>query len=122
MQVAITKLFRGKQLFTFIKSSSVIAFIFSLLLCTSIFMLFIGFQTTLDEAITLFVKTMLVTWIFIIGLKLGFTLLVYILERIRKIRFAFTGRKYRTIKIMSIAIITAVLLYSCQGQPLAGIS
>ena len=122
MQVVITKLFKNGRVLAFIKSSSLVAFIFSFLLCVSVFMLFIGFQATLDEAITLFIKTMLVTWIFIIGLKLGFTTLVYSLEKVRGIRLPFITRKYRTIKIVSVVVVIAAFLYSCQGQPLAGIS
>ncbi|MEO6718876.1 MAG: hypothetical protein ABIN67_00880 [Ferruginibacter sp.] len=122
MQLFITKPFKSSQTLAFIKSSSLVALIFSFLLCISIFVLFIGFQTTVNEAVILFLKTLVVTWVFIVGIKVGFTLLLFMLEKTRRIQLAFISKKYRSIKIMSLLGLVAVWLYSCQGQPLVGIS
>ena len=122
MNSFINTVFKSSRAWAFIKSSSLAALIFSFLLCISIFVLFIGFQTTLDEAFTLFIKTLVVTWIFIVSVKITFTCIVFLAEKARAYKAAFVERKYRAVKIMSVLIIVAVWLCSCNGVPLAGIS
>lgn len=121
MQPFITKHFKISQALAFIKSSSLIAFIFSFLLCTCLCFMFVGFQIPLDEAIMLFVKTLGVTWLFIISFKIAFTVLVWALQRISSIQFITAGKKQHPIKSQVTVLLVAIFLFSCNGQPLAGI-
>ena len=56
------------------------------------------------------------------GITVAFTCLVFLSEKARAFKIIILDKKYRVGKIMSLLVIVAVWLYSCNGVPLAGIS
>ena len=121
MQLSFYKCHPNSQAFEFIKLSLLVTFIFALLLCCCVY-LFIDFQLTGNEAITLFAKTFMVTWIFIVGLVTGFQLLTWSIEKAKNSQFIFAGKRLRISTTLLILLVVAIFLASCNGYKAAGIN
>lgn len=121
MQHVISRTIFSKRNFSFIKSSALLALLFSFLLCITFGLMFIGFQIEVQEVIMLFLKTLLVTWLLIVGCKLLFTMTLLMIKWMGSLQ-NLQGRLKGKLSQPFAGLLFCIVIYSCNGQPLVGVS
>lgn len=113
---------KNNNAMNFIKSSLIVSSFFSILFSLVVSILFAGFNISFEELGILLVKSQAVCWLFLVTINLMLTIPVWVFKKINAIQFISLERKQLDFKIIPVIIVSIVLLYSCNGQPLAGIS
>lgn len=93
IQINFDRLVQYKRLLAFIPISLAVSVFFSFLLCVMICLLFAGFAITTSEAYFLFTKILMVSWIFMVSIKLLFKLLLITLKTMRTIPLFTKAKK-----------------------------
>lgn len=123
MKANFKSLVNTKAFLVFAQLSGIVAFIFSILFCMVSNLLFADAAMTTGELGTLFLNTLVVSWLFIVTVKLSFTIALSVIRLFERAGELLQSKSFSAFKLFIPAFILACwLLSSCNGVPLAGIN
>lgn len=121
MQHVIFKPILERHQFYFIRPLTLFALLFSFLVLLSREVSVIGFPIETEVNIIFFIKNFIMTLAFFLLIGISFPFLCLVIERLGSFQHVFTLLKDNPNQAL-FALLLSIILYSCDGQPLAGVN